>query len=146
MATGNKSKNNFFQDQIKKNGEESILLMNPTWIQTQAKRRIFREMVRGDINYEVYGKFFQDPKFLENLIIAAKGESDVCTIQYMALREYELNHPGIPLTSELVAHYYALMNIYNTLHTQMTLCRNNYYNVAYLTGIAPVLATMKNHI
>lgn len=146
MAGNNKQRTNFFEDQIKRNGEDSILQMNPTWIQTQAKRRIFREMVRGEISYERYGKFFTDPKFLENLIIAARGELDISTLLYCATREYEQNHPGNPLTSELVSNYYALMNIYTVLYNRLTICRNNFYNIACLADIAPTLSTMKNHI
>lgn len=139
-------RSNWIEDQIKRMGEDFIVNMNPEGIQRAAKQRIFRDMVKGNINYEVHGKYFQDPKFLENLIIAAQNELQNNSIVYYALCEYDINHPGNPLVIENKATYHALTVIHETILTRLYWVKNSYYNTGYLTDLASVLFGYRNRI
>ena len=65
-------KNNFFKQNISRLGETFISLLTPEQIQVQAKR-IVKELVRGEIEFEKYGMYFLDLKFLDNLILGVLG-------------------------------------------------------------------------
>lgn len=88
--------NNYFDMMLTRydGDQDFIVKITPEQIQRYAKQRIFREMIRGEIDYTVYGKYFLNPKFLENLIIAAQDELRNKSTIANALRFYDLYFPG----------------------------------------------------
>lgn len=114
--------NNYFDMMIDRyNGDQNFVVkITPEQIQRSAKQRIFREMVRGEIDYTVYGKYFIDPKFLENLIIAAQDELTNKSTIANALRFYDFNFPG---SIDVVYNYNLHQNlvvIYSILHKKLS--------------------------
>ena len=92
---GKNNNNNYFSTSTSRYGtDDFIKLLRPEQIQRSAKERIFREMVKGQIDYGKYGKYFLDIKFLENLIIAAENELRNNTVCFNALKFYDVNFPG----------------------------------------------------
>ena len=68
--------NSYIQMMMNQNGDEWILALRPEDIQ-RSTRRIVKDMVRGTIDYQTQGKFFLDPKFMENLIIGVSNELEI---------------------------------------------------------------------
>ena len=64
---------NYIQNMKKQYGDNWINLLRPEDIQRSAKR-VFKEMIRNQIDYEKDGNWFNEAKFLDNLIIAAQNE------------------------------------------------------------------------
>lgn len=94
----NKAKpdNSYFASMKKKfpDAPNFVVYLKPDQIQRSARERIFREMVKGQIDYTEYGQYFLDSKFLENLIIAAEFELNNNSIDRVALAYYDLNYFG----------------------------------------------------
>lgn len=113
--------NNYFDMMLSRyNGDEQFIsMLSPESIQRSAKGRIFREMVKGEIDYTRHGKFFLEPKFLENLIIAAKDElRNKNTILY-SLVFYDYNFPGNPDIIYNRTLHENLVYIYNTIVSKL---------------------------
>ena len=92
-----KPRQNYFDQKIRQYGEDFLMSLTPNTIQNDAKRRIFKEMIQGHIDYSTYGKYFIDTKFFENLLVAAWNELQNNTIIRDALIEFDNKHPGINL-------------------------------------------------
>lgn len=140
------NQNNFFTQQIQRyKTEEFVTLMKPEDIQTQAKRRLFREMVHGQIDYAQYGKYFLDNKFLSNLIIAANNELTNNTVTLRSLQFYDNNYPGDRDVAFNINKYAHLQFIYSTLSQQLMLLKNT-SDIGVLTCISFVLKEHKKYI
>lgn len=59
----NNNQNNYFVQNIKERGEDFIHFKSPRDLQNDALK-IFRELARGQIDINKYGKYFLDPQFL----------------------------------------------------------------------------------
>lgn len=88
-----KPDNSYFTSMKKKfpDAPNFVVYLKPDQIQRSARERIFREMVKGQIDYSEYGQYFMDQKFLDNLIIAAEFELNNNSIDRVALEYYDLN-------------------------------------------------------
>lgn len=143
MAKKNKE-NNYFSSNIKRWDREDFLWqMRPEIIQRDAKNRIFREMVQGKIDYEKYGKYYLDPKFLENLIITASNELSNNSIVYIALENLDRSFPG---NMEIVSNktrYAGFVQIYSVLLNRLEAVKAT-GNIGYLVDIQYVLFDYKN--
>lgn len=114
--------NNYFDMMLNRydGDRDFIVKITPEQIQRYAKQRIFREMVRGEIDYTVYGNYFLNPKFLENLIIAAQDELRNKSTIADALRYYDFNFPGnIDVIHNCNLHL-NLVVIYDHLYQKLT--------------------------
>ena len=112
---------NYFEFNIRKyNREDFIVLMKPEQIQRDAKNRIFREMIQGNINYEKYGSYYLDSKFLENIIISSENELMNSSIISEALKLYDINYPGNNLVIMNKNKYEQLVYIYNILYSKLS--------------------------
>ena len=137
---------NYFTSQITRfQTEDFIVALKPEQIQRSAKERIFREMVRGQIDYTEFGKYFLDSKFLSNLIIAAENELTNNAILSSALELYDFTYPGqMEVIHNRTKHgnlcliYQVLLDRLNTV--QLT------GNVGCLTDIQYVLNGVKQYI
>lgn len=131
--------NNYFTNMISRYGTEDFVhFLKPEQIQRSARERIFREMVRGQIDFSVHGKYFQDSKFLENLIIAATDELNNNIAVNTALEFYDMNRPGDMIIIRNRVKHSNLVVIYNAIVIRL----NNVKftgNIGYLTDLPYVL-------
>lgn len=135
----------WIEDQIRRFGEDFILRMNPENIQRSAKSRIFKDMVKGNIDYGVYGMYFIESKFLENLIIAASNELQNNDVVLRALIEFDNNHPGDSLVIQNRTYYHGRCCIFKTILDRLYAVKSS-YNVGYLSDISYVLHGYRNFI
>jgi hypothetical protein len=141
-----KNRQNYFDQSIRQFGEDFIMMLTPEKIQRSAKQRIFREMVQGHIDYSVYGKYFTDPKFFENLLIAAYDELNNNAIIKSALTEFDLHHPGNNLVVVLKGKYTSLEYIYGVIYGRLSQVKASGYNIGYLSDLSAVLYNYRNQI
>ena len=120
-----------------------IWYLKPEQIQKSAKERIFREMVRGSIDYSENGQYYQDTKFLENLIIAAQDELINNTIIRDSLRYYSYSFPGQTEVSKLLARYENLVYIMSILLNKLNETKFT-GDIGPLTQIQYILASYRN--
>lgn len=140
------SQHNFFSYMISKyNDENFIIYLKPEQIQKSAKDRIFREMVKGQIDYSLYGKYFQDTKFLENVLIAARDELNNNTVILNALIFQDINMPGIPEVINMRSRYQIFQFIYQHIVSRLENVKHT-GDVGYLVDIQYVLGSYKNYI
>lgn len=142
------NQNNYFTNIINRfNGDEDFVWrLKPEQIQKSAKDRIFREMIRGQIDYSLYGKYYLDTKFMENLIVAAKDELNNNIIIYNALNYEDLNIPGIPEVIAMKYRYNCLVYIYQVIVNKLEQCKFT-GNVGVLNDIQYILGQQfKNFI
>ena len=137
-------KNNYFKQNISKYGETFISLVTPDQIQGQAKR-IVKELVRGEIEFEKYGQYFLDMKFLDNLIIGIKNELDDYSLYYTAVNFYRSYFPNTPNITVRENHLYALIYIYNVVLSRLEAVKVQ-QNIGYLTDISALLYNYRMHI
>ena len=134
----------YFGAMRKKFQDDNIVwYLKPEQIQKAAKDRIFREMVSGAINYSENGKYFQDSKFLENLIIAAQNELTNNIIIRDALRMYTCMFPGYMDAGKLVARYENLTYIMNIILNKLNEVKFT-GNIGVLTDIQRTIGHYKN--
>jgi len=134
----------YFGAMRKKFQDDNIVwYLKPEQIQKAAKDRIFREMVSGAINYSENGKYFQDSKFLENLIIAAQNELTNNIIIRDALRMYTCMYPGYMDAGKLVARYENLSLIMNIILNKLNEVKFT-GNIGVLTDIQRNLGNYRN--
>ena len=135
-------KTNYFQDmeqRYQNAGNESWLnLITPQDIQKSAIKRIFREMVNGGYDYEKFGRYFLDYRFLENLIIAANNKLEYYTLLNNAISVYRAGYPMFPNIGYHASHIQNLFYIYNTIYNKLIEVKGS-SNIAPLVEIAPVL-------
>lgn len=143
MAKGKKTC--WIEEQIAQKGPEWLTFVNPETIQTIAKRRVFREMVNGFIDYEKFGIYFQDPKFLENIIIAAREELQSNTVVASALTLMDNTYPGYPEVIKNRSKYERKVYVFEILYRHLMMVKDNYYNIGYLNDVAAILHPFNNY-
>lgn len=120
-----------------------ITMIKPEMIQRSAKERIFREMVRGQINYTDYGQYFLDNKFLENIIIAAQDELNYNITLRDALVFFDFNCPGQQNVINVRAKHENLVYVYNVLLNKLMEVKYT-DNIGALTDTQYVLGSYRN--
>ena len=132
--------NNYFTNMISRfNGNENfIIALKPEHIQRSAKERIFREMIKGQIDYTQFGNYFLDSKFLENLIIAADNELTNNSVISTALQFYDMNFPGDVNIRYNTLKYQNLVIIYQNLLYRLQMVKES-GNIGYLTDFQYVI-------
>lgn len=138
------NQNNFFTSMNQKYQRSDFLIMlKPEQIQKYAKDRIFKEMVQGKIDYTIFGFYYNDSKFLENLLIAAQDELINNSIIRDALGFYNNSFPGNQNIINLLTRYDNLAQVYHVLFDKLSAVKNT-GNVGYLADIQYILAAHKN--
>ena len=132
--------NNYFTTMIKRyNGNgDFVNFLKPEQIQRSAKERIFREMVRGQIDYSIFGIYFEDPKFLENLIVACENELSNYSTVAMSLDFFDSYYPGNNNVIFNKNRYNSLVQIYTVLRDKLFAVKIT-GNVGCLTDIQYIL-------
>lgn len=137
-------KNNYFKQNISKYGDTFISLVTPDQIQGQAKR-IVKDLVRGEIEFEKYGQYFLDLKFLDNLIIGINNELDEYALYYQAVNFYRQYFPNVPNINIRENHLYALCYIYNVVLSRLQAIKTD-WSIGHLTDISALLYNYRMHI
>jgi len=143
MITANNQNNYFTSMNMKYKTSDFIYYLKPEQIQKAAKDKIFREMVQGKIDYTIFGLYYNDSKFLENLLIAAQDELINNSTIRDALAFYINTYRGNQYAVNLYNRYDALTHIYEVLFNKLSYVKST-GNVGYLTDIQYVLAQFKN--
>ena len=138
----NRPKQNYFDMNIRQNGEDFINGLPPRSVQSSARRRIFREIINGEIDFSMYGKYFTDNRFIENLLIPAREELNINATIRDALINYDLCFPGT-LAGAIKGKYVGLAYIYETLvdRFEKVKCSGN---IGFLLDIPAVLRNYRN--
>ena len=140
-----KNINNYFTSMQQRFGtNDFIVALKPEQIQKSAKERIFREMVRGQIDYSLFGSYYEDPKFLDNLIIAANNEWENSQAIYRALKLLDMNAPGDIIVIRNLQRYEILQYIYSVISSRLYAIKMS-GNIGDLTDIAYVLKDYSKH-
>lgn len=138
------NQNNYFTAMnLKFKRSDFVFYLKPEQIQKSAKERIFKEMIQGKIDYSIFGMYFNDSKFLENLLIAAQDELINNSTIRDALGFYNMNYPGNQQVMNLLNRHDAWARIYSVFVDKLTSVKNT-GNVGYLADIQYVLAPYKN--
>lgn len=147
MGQQQQQQHNYFTNMIKRyNGNtEFVSLLKPEQIQRSAKERIFREMVRGQIDYSLFGIYFENPKFLENLIVAAQNELENYNTIFCALDFYDNTFPGNSNVFYNKGKFIALINIFSVLCDRLYKVKMD-GNIGHLTDIQYVLKNYSKYI
>ena len=138
------ARQNYFQNMINQYGENWIVALRPDDIQ-RAGKRIVREMVRGNIDYEKFGKYYLDTKFLDNLIISCQNELEVNTLYYNALAFYRQYYPNTPNIVVQLNHLQSLGYIYNVIYNKLTNLKQT-GNIGILADTSALLYNYRNHL
>lgn len=138
------NKNNYITNMIRQFGENWIVALKPEDIQRSGKR-IFKEIVKGQYDYEQTGKYFLDGKFLDNLIIAASNELEINTLYYNAITFYMQYNPQIPNISVQQTHLQILCYIYNMIYTRLCTVKET-GNIGCMHDISAFLYSYRNHL
>lgn len=139
------AKNNSYLDNMTKNyGDNWIVTVTPDNIQRSAKR-VFKDMVRGSIDYQKLGKYFLDGKFIDNLIIACSNELEINTVYYNAMCFYIQYNPNIPNLNVHANHLGALCYIYQVILNKLNSVKST-GNIGFLADTSSLLYTYKNHL
>ena len=137
---------NYFTSSIKRYGSpDFISMLRPEEIQRAAKERIFREMVRGKIDYTEFGQYFLETNFLSNLIIACDNELTNNVVISNALELYDMTYPGHIEVIHNRTRHTNLVYIYSVLLDRLRSVELT-GNVGLLTDIQYVLNGVKSYI
>ena len=135
---------NYIQNMKKQYGDNWINLLRPEDIQRSAKR-VFKEMIRNQIDYEKDGNWFNEAKFLDNLIIAAQNELEINTLYYNAVTFYFQYYPDIPNISPQISHLEILCYVYNVILSKLSAVKVT-GNIGCLFDTSSLLYSYRNHI
>lgn len=139
--------NNFFKAYTSRyNTPDFMVYLSPENIQGEAKR-IFREMIKGKIDFAQYGSYFQDPKFTENLLVACEAEFNFNSTNAKALYYYALHTRD---GSEQVRYNYEtstiLAHCYKTILDRLRTLKASFYSdIGCLTDIPIILSQYRNY-
>ena len=126
---------NYFQVNIKRYGENFIHTKSPKNLQFDAKKRLFKEMVYGNINYDEFGKYYTDPQFLDNLIAIATALFNEHVVIATALGEFAVNHGNNPVAAQLQMIHSDTASVFEILISQFNAVKMTGYNIQYLMNI-----------
>ena len=140
-----KNNNNYFTSQANKfQTEEFVNLMAPEEIQRDAKR-ICRELIKGKIDIGKYGKYFQDAKFVDNILIGTQYEYNFNSTNLQALKFYDSQYPGF---QQIIYNIYVsniLSYCYGLIMERLQYLKSSMYeNIGVLTDIPIILREYRN--
>ena len=144
MASNNNNSKNYISQMITQFGETWVSIVKPEDIQKNA-RRIAKEMVLAKIDYEKYGEYFLDAKFIDNLIIALQRERDANSLYADSIGLYKIYYPNRPNINNFHNEAIALAYVYNMILYKLD-CVKATGNIAFLVDISAYLFNYKNYL
>lgn len=131
-----KQRQSYFDQAVRDLGENFLSFKDVTTIQRDAKKRIFKDMAFGNINYEKYGIYFMDPRFIDNLIIAAEDEMTNHMYKAQSLYMFDMANPGIQKVIALQAFEARLWSAFTIIWQHMSYIKNtNYSDISQLPNL-----------
>lgn len=137
-------KYNYITQMIDKYGEYWVSNVRPEDIQRQTKR-IVKDIVHGNIEYDKVGNFFLDFKFLENVIIGIKNELEINTLNYNACCFQFQYFKDIPNLGNHIDHLAKVIYVYNTILNRLEAVKYT-GNIGNLVDLSSLLFNYKNHL
>ena len=134
----------YIESMIAKNGENWVALVPPDSIQKSTKR-IVKELAKGMISFDQYGKYFLDNKFMENLLIGIHYELEINTLNYSGCYYYYQAFPQIPNMGSHILHLERVIYIYNVILDRLQLVKST-GNVGYMVDINGLLFNDRKHV
>ena len=138
------AKNNYIKMMVNQYGEGWIVSLKPEDIQ-RAGKRLVKELVKGDIDFQEYGNYFLDLKFLDNFIISCQNELEAYNLYYQAVSFYKQYYPQIPNIGIQQSHLQILCNIYSTILQKLQIVKST-GNIGYLADTSALLYQYRNHL
>lgn len=138
------AKNNYIKQMQNAYGENWIVALKPEDIQ-RAGRRILKEIVKGDFDYEDIGNYFLDLKFLDNIIIALQNDLEMYSLYYSAVSFYKQYYPQIPNIGVQESHLAILCNIYSVVLGKLQTVKMT-GNIGWMADASAMLYSYRNHL
>lgn len=138
------ARNNYIKQNIATYGDGWIVCLRPEDIQRSAKR-VAKELVKGDFDLQNEGKYFLDPKFLDNLIIAFKNELETQSLYLSALTFYRQYYPMANNIAGAINHVDILCRVYSALLNKLNAVKYN-GNIGALVDISALLYQYRIHL
>lgn len=134
----------YIQIQINQHGEDWINCIKPEDIQRSYKK-IVKDMVKGIIDYEKHGKYFLDPKFLENLYIAVSSELEINRMNCVSCEFYYSTFPNTPNIGVHIHNLKHIIYVYEMICYKLDVVRNT-GDIGVLTDTSGLLFQYRNYI
>ena len=138
-----KKKDNYFDINLRDHDVNFINNKSNLDIQKDAKKRIFKDMIYGNIDYDVHGAFFTNPNFVDILITTAGIESQKHHVQTSALDEYYTKYND-PVAFTLANQHRFCAYALDWIKYDLEMAKNNNYDIKYLTELTIQLASAPN--
>ena len=145
-VNNNAQKNNYFTINKQKFGDNFIAQKSAQDIQRDAKKKIFKDMVYGNIDDGVDGIYYTDANFLDNLITVAMIEMDVHGVTADALNNYTLMNGGDPriaIAAQKAAQHRNTAAVLKVLLDAFLIIKNSGMNISCLNDIAQLVSMAK---
>ena len=131
----------YFDREIQKNGDNFMIQKTPDQIQRDAERSVFPDMIRGNIDYQKHGSYFQDPQFLNILVQEAERLRDTNYLEADALHLYCTTTPAPQLAMILFNRHRQRYECYCILVDALNAVRCNMIGGQY--AITPLLGVFE---
>lgn len=138
----NAPRENYFQQNIAKFGQNFIRSKSVKDIQKDAKRRLFKDMVYGNIDYDEYGIYFTDPQFIDNLIVVAHTLQEEHAVIANGLRL--MAGTGNAIASQLYVRHSNVAYVFSVIEYNLGMVKANNYDIRYLVNIVPATIQCRN--
>ena len=132
---------NYFEMNLKDHDENFINNRSPQDLQKDARKRIFKDMIYGNVDYEVFGKFYTNPNFIDALITTASVEAQKHSITSLALEQYHRASCDPVAYAMSVKHKncaYAL----DCIRYDLEMLKQNNYDISFLTSLQTQIAAV----
>ena len=134
---------NYFEMNLKDHDENFINNRSAQYLQRDAKKRIFKDMIYGSIDYEVYGKFFTNATFIDILISTASTEEQKHQVTAEALRQYHMN-TGDSIAYVLSIQHQNCAYVMGSIRYSLEMVKNNNYDIRFLTELQIKVSSVPN--
>ena len=109
-----KKRNNYFSDNIQRNGEGFLQQYDARKLRSDANR-VFKDIAYGNIDFDKYWMYFTEPMFINALIDVANTKRIIHTTSFMALEQFTQMQTSSDI--EVVKRYHRrLMEAYNLFY------------------------------
>lgn len=132
---GQKQRDNYFTRNVQQFGDDFLVQKTAQDLQRDAKNRIFKDMVYGNIDYTVFGKYYLDGRFLNQLIVTAEEELVIHQVYREALQYYDINVPGNIKVRDILMKEINVEAVLNSMVSTLHLVRDT-NNIGYLPGFS----------
>ena len=142
MAQVNK-RENYFEMNLRDHDENFIYNRSTQDLQRDAKKRIFKDMIYGNIDYEVFGSYFTIPNFVDALMNVAKVERDKHNITAVALQKFHME------TADAAAYILSVQHsncacVLNCILFNLEKVKMNNYDIKFLLDLQIQISTIPN--